>query len=208
MSFFYLYGKIIVVWEYIERWPGMLFLTLIDDRVKRSKLEELYIIYKRDMYVTAYVMLKDHQLSEDIVQVAIMKLNNHLDKIETIKCNKTRAYLVTIVKNLCRDYFRKPKETLSVPVEEHLKYKSAAELVEELVIRHEDTKEMLKLLTTINPNYSDIIRLRFYDELRVDEIAELLNISPNNASVRLKRALKALNKCIVERSPEDESTIS
>jgi len=84
----------------------MIFLLAIDDAVRRSKLEEIYSLYKRELYITAFSMVRNHEVAEDIVQSTIIRANDNLEKLTDIRSKKTRAYLITIVKNLCIDYFK------------------------------------------------------------------------------------------------------
>lgn len=74
------------------------FLMVIEDEKIRNKLEEIYLTYSRDMFLTAYSILKDEHEAEDIVQDAILRIINNLDKVVDIKCKKTRSYLVIIVR--------------------------------------------------------------------------------------------------------------
>lgn len=183
----------------------MLFLMAIADLDRRSKLEEIYRTYRRELYITAYAMVKKHEVAEDMVQSALLKVNDYLDKINEIKCQKTKAYMITIVKNLCRDYFKEDQVGGVVmkdvqPIEAHFDLQDGTNLIEEHVIRDEDAQEMALLLEEINPAYCEMIQLRYYDQLTIDEISQVLNITKNNVSVRLKRALMALEKVIYERS--------
>ena len=44
--------------------------------------------------------MRDYQLAEDAVQKAFMKVLDNLHKIEEPDCNKTRAFLVIITRNV------------------------------------------------------------------------------------------------------------
>ncbi len=66
--------------------------------------------------------------------------------------------------------------------------------LDEYVIKVEDSKEIANQLNELHKPYADIIMLKFYYELSISEIAEILNLPENNVSVRINRALKALKK--------------
>ncbi len=183
----------------------MIFLMAISEPERRSKLEKIYHLYKRDLYITAFSMLKSREESQDIVHNTILRVNEYLDKIEDIESHKTRSYLITITKNLCRDYFNedlvKGKHLKSsVPIDDLSSLIDINNFIETNVLRDERVGELAILINELNPAYADIIRLRFYDEYSISEIAHLLGINKNNVSVRLKRALMALKKLIDERS--------
>ncbi|MCH4888616.1 sigma-70 family RNA polymerase sigma factor [Acidaminobacter sp. JC074] len=179
----------------------MLFLTLIEDQAKRSKLEEIYLTYKRDLYITAYSILKRHELAEDMVQTTILKIHPFLDKISEIKCKKTRSYLVIIVRNLCIDYMRRSKKEhlTDSHIEEVITSDLLTSLIEDEIIGREKTTDLNDLVETLHPTYKEIIKLRYYDDLTIDEISQVLGISKNNVSVRIKRGLESLKKISNER---------
>ena len=74
------------------------------------------------------------------------------------------------------------------------------------VIKVEDSKEMANYLNELHKSYADIIMLKFYYELSIKEIAKILNITENNVSVRINRALKALKYILEERGVSLDKT--
>lgn len=169
------------------------FLLVIEDVALRSKLEEIYYCYNKDLYYTAYEILKDHHEAQDVVQDAIVRIANNLDKIIDIKCKKTRAYLVIIVRNLSYDVYNKKKRITSTPFDEinELEIRSKVDL-EDHVLRLEESKEMAIKLNEVNKTHADILALRYFFEYTVSEIAGVLDISEGNVYVRIHRAKEAL----------------
>ena len=55
--------------------------------------------YKTMMQSLAYSILKDHQLSEDAVQEALIRLSRNKEKIGNIDSKKTKSYIYTVTKN-------------------------------------------------------------------------------------------------------------
>ena len=84
---------------------------------KSVKLEQLYALHKNVMLYTAERILRDYQLAEDAVQKAFMKVLDNLHKIEEPDCNKTRAFLVIITRNVAITMYNRQKK-LAVPIEE------------------------------------------------------------------------------------------
>lgn len=186
---------------------------MIEDPIKRSLLEEIYITYKKDLYLTAYDMVKKPEVAEDIFHMAIIKASYHLEKISDVKCKRTRSYLVSIVKNLCRDYFKEDKVKgvymlHSIPVEDMRFLSDTKCLIEEGFLKKELMMEMSELIKGIHPSYSEVIKLRYYDEMSIKDIAEMLGITENNVSVRINRGINAMRKLYFERSEINERTIT
>lgn len=168
-----------------------------------NKLEEIYLEYYKDMFVTAYSILHNYHEAEDVVQDVILRIVNNLDKISDIKCKKTRSYLVIIVRNLSFNVYNKRKNITLLEHEEVNRLPNQEELlIEEHMIRLDLSNEISSFLRKLYQPYSDILTLRYYYELDISVIAELLDITENNVSVRLSRAKLAL-KNIIEKGCEN-----
>ena len=85
----------------------LLYLSLIDTEEDKIKFEDIFNSYKKTMYYIANSILKDEHYSHDAVQNSFLKIIKHIDKIEDVKCNKTKGFIVTIVRNSSIDIYRK-----------------------------------------------------------------------------------------------------
>jgi len=88
----------------------LFFLAVIKDSDERNKLEELYLKYSKDMFKVAYRILNDYYLAQDAVQQSFIKLIDNLNKINDINCNKTKAFVVIIIRNVSINLYRKRKK--------------------------------------------------------------------------------------------------
>ena len=86
-----------------------LYLSMLDTAEEKSKFEELYNLHRQDMYRVANGILNDTYEAEDAVHEAFLRVANHFSEISEIKHTETRAYLITIVKNISLDILRKKK---------------------------------------------------------------------------------------------------
>lgn len=185
----------------------IVYFTTIENEKIRNKLQEIYMTYYRDMYITAYSILKDHHAAEDVVQETILRLYNKLDKIPEVKCKKTRAYLVIITRNLSYDAYNKRKGVVLLEHEEVKGLPDTDEIfIEEQLLKTAFSSEMSKYIKRLHPSYADILTLRFYYELDIKEISEMLGVTENNVSVRIHRALKAVKK-IIEKGGDYGRTV-
>lgn len=69
---------------------------------------------------------------------------------------------------------------------------------EELLISEEEQAKINTIVESLDSNYQDIIRLRFYEERSIKEISEELGISISNTKVRIMRAKKILAELLKE----------
>jgi len=182
----------------------LLFLMCIENVEDRTKLEEIYVKYHRYMYFIAHDILRDPHSAQDAVQTAIMKVVKFLDRINDIDCNKTKHLIVTIIKSTSIDLYRqKKKETnLHSDLVDEITHFQASN-IEDLVIKTSEVHELMRKLIVINPDYANILTLKFYHDFNDKEIAQLLNISHENARVRLFRAKAALKKIIGSERSKD-----
>ena len=58
----------------------MLYMSMLDTQEEKSKFEEIYIQYRKLMFVCAKSILKDDALAEDAVHNAFIKIIRHLQK--------------------------------------------------------------------------------------------------------------------------------
>ena len=67
-------------------------------------------------------------------------------------------------------------------------------------IRNEVASELRRLLDELDPIDREVIAMRYFDEIPYEELALILSITPENARMRVCRALKRL-KPLLERVP-------
>ena len=176
----------------------ILFLTVIEDSVIRHCLEVLYLQYHKELWYVAKSILKDEHEAEDVVQTAFIRVAKYIDKNFDPNCNKSKALIVIIVRNLAKDVYNQRKRRSTIPIEE-VEYgleDQSVETPEIHVLRLDQSREVAKKLTAIKPDYSDILTLRYTYDYSDMEIAALLDIKEGNVRARLSRARKALHSII------------
>jgi RNA polymerase sigma factor (sigma-70 family) len=147
-------------------------------------------------------MLQDSGKAEDVVQETFIKLIRQIR--ENPAPENTRAWLYKVASNLCRDYWRsasyRSERTALPEVPERLdKRPSVAEIYE----RRETRKEIIQSLNQLTETQREIVILRFYQDLKLIEIAEVLNLPLGTVKSRLFHALKQLKKQLTEKESEE-----
>jgi len=173
----------------------MLFMgILMDNEPIRNKVEEIYKTYRKLLFYTAYNILKDYHEAEDAVHMAIIKICDYLDRIDDIGCNKTKAFLVIIVRNIAINIYNKKRRLSDIHMERLANCDGNNLNPEEYMLKIENADWIARKLALINPEYADILVLRYTYQLSMEEIAYLLNTSEGNVRVKLHRARKALHE--------------
>lgn len=143
----------------------------------------------------------DKAYAEDITQETFVRFFTNLSKYRYK--GKTKNYLYTIAGNLCKDYFKKIKETPVKESELSSKIESATHPMEDVL--NKLTVECA--LKQLPDELREIVILHYFQELKLTEIADILQISLSLVKYRLKQAKKQLEKLLrKEANYESERT--
>lgn len=143
------------------------------------------------LYRYCYMHTHHRQTAEDITQETFLRFfesPSYKDK------GKKLAYLYTIAKNLCIDFYRKKKEQ-PVPEEElfsndvEIHQNSAGNNQEDIIVQTHILKEAVEIL---DAESQEIIFLRYVNELTVVDIGKILGISRFAVHRRIKLCLSQL----------------
>lgn len=179
-------------------------VALVNSVEERDKLGEIYIKYKKLMYSIAYDILNDIHEAEDVVQYTIIKMAHYIEKIDDVNSNKTKHLILTIVKNIAIDIYRKRKRNLVIDIDELSDTLESNEVpLDDLVIRLGEAKELSEKLAKLKNEYADILTLRYYHQFDNEEIADIINITNENVRIRIYRAKNCLKKLMTNESQYD-----
>ncbi|MDD5950979.1 MAG: sigma-70 family RNA polymerase sigma factor [Bacteroidales bacterium] len=143
------------------------------------------------LYRIAYRFLEDDAEAKDAVQDLLIKLWNqrgHLDVISNLQ-----AYSFTLIKNLCIDRIRKRSKQVNGYMPEKID-----EPPENSVYSRETLRRTLMLMEQLPPKQKEILRLRVFENLEYEEIANRMGLSQINARVQLSIARKTLKQKLQE----------
>ncbi|MGO5053344.1 RNA polymerase sigma factor [Lachnospiraceae bacterium LCP25S3_G4] len=132
----------------------------------------------------------DKEYAEDLTQETFVRFFKNLSNYRYK--GKTKNYLYTIAGNLCKDYFKKIKEIPLDETELCRKIESEEYLIE--AVLNKITIE--QALEKLSDELEEIIILYFFQELKLTEIADILQISLPLVKYRLKQAKIQLEKLL------------
>ena len=164
-----------------------------DDLARR--MEELYRQYRSPMFRVALAVLRDEGLAEDAGQQAFLRIFQNFEKIQWDDCNKTRSFIVILVRNAAIDLYRRRKKERVISFEELERPLPELEPpVEERVISTLEGEAAARLLGELDEKYRNLLILRYYHGYRNKEIAELLGMSQAQVALGLHRGKERLRK--------------
>ena len=92
-----------------------LYLAVLDDQSNEEQFIDVYNTYKRLVYHTAYKIMGDSYLAEDVLQEVFLYVAKNFSKIHRENCHELAAYLVSCSRSRAYDMLRKQREE---PLEE------------------------------------------------------------------------------------------
>lgn len=164
-----------------------------DDLARR--MEELYRQYRSPMFRVALAVLRDEGLAEDAVQQAFLKIFRNFSKIDWADCNKTRSFIVILVRNTAIDLYRRRKRENVISFEElERPLPDWEEPVDERVISSLEGETAARLLAGLDEKHRNLLILRYYHGYRNKEIAELLGMTQAQVALGLHRGKERLRR--------------
>lgn len=148
-----------------------------------KQLEEYVVGNKEKLYRVAYSYVKNADDALDIVQESIFKALVSLNTLKNPEYMKTWFYRILI--NCSLDFIRKQKKI--IPLDDEVLYS----YINEFNDTYTDI-DLHRALDELPEDYRSIIILRFFEDLKLEEIAEILNINTNTVKTRLYKSLDKL----------------
>jgi RNA polymerase sigma-70 factor (family 1) len=153
--------------------------------------DSLYKRYGRRLHRFAFQILKSSEDAENILQDVFLNLWEHRNRIE--KSESVRYYIFTLAYNASITVIR--KKVREKKFLEYIKQQQLEENPVNLDLEFRDIKEKLDEIINHLPGRQREVYLKSrVDELKQQEIAELMNISVNTVENHMARALRTLRK--------------
>ncbi|WP_301108558.1 RNA polymerase sigma factor [Sporosarcina sp.] len=148
------------------------------------KIIEKFIIENREShYRLAYSYVRNKEMALDIVQESIFKALKSIDSLKENTYLKTWFYRIVI--NTSIDYIRK-NQRVSAMDDDHL-LEHLPQIEDEFT-----DMDLQDAIEQLPPKYKTLIILRFFEDLKMDEIATVTGQNVNTVKTRLYSALKVL----------------
>jgi RNA polymerase sigma-70 factor (ECF subfamily) len=147
--------------------------------MKKDQLIEIMNTYGDYLKKSAFYVLKDLDLAEDMVQETFISfyMKGHFKEKSSLK-----TYLYSILMNHIKMYLRKNK----LKVVSDIYYTSN----HEVVFEHESIKvmDLTNAISGLNDYYRMVIVLFYFDDLAIHDISKVLNKSKSSVKMALKRS--------------------
>lgn len=147
----------------------------------------IFNLYKNDIYRLAYSYTKNISDSDDITQNTFIKLYNHIGILNNQEQDIKNGLLKLLLMNVKLFYYHLGKKIIAFTEKE-----------ENTLSTTLTDNYLLEAILQLPKKYRTIIFLYYYEDYKIKEISEILNISVTNIQTILSRARKKLKEILKE----------
>lgn len=157
---------------------------------KKSFEKQLSLVYE-DLYKFIYSILKNPHLTEDILQETLVKAYEQFDTIKDIE--KFKSWIFTIAKNESLAWIKKYSREVPIETAPLKLLESFSEDIPERLLMEQELKQQIKeCIEMLKPIEQEIMYLRYYNDLTLNEIALALNLNENTVKTKHARAKRKI----------------
>ncbi|MEG0546861.1 MAG: sigma-70 family RNA polymerase sigma factor [Oscillospiraceae bacterium] len=156
--------------------------------MRNTENYNLFVIFIKEnqekFYRLAYSYVRNRETALDLVQDAIISALTNLNKLKNPEYIKTWFYRILV--NTCLMYLRKNKSTPDLKI-----------LSDDIPVSYDFRKGIenecvLMAINKLSPDLKTVVFLRFYEDMKFDEISEVTKINVNTVKSRIYKALDLL----------------
>jgi RNA polymerase sigma-70 factor, ECF subfamily len=162
--------------------------------------------YQNRLYRYLLRWVREPAAAEDLFQQTWMRVIQHIRRFDAKR--NFDAWLFAVARNIVIDYLRRRRPgSLEEPVDDDLTLSgllaTGAPGPLDQVLRSEIIELVRRALESQPPVYREILSLRFVEEMKLEEIAEVLSVPLGTVKTRLARALERLRRSFLHIQQEE-----
>lgn len=160
--------------------------------------------YKSDVYSYIFSYIRNRDLTEDFFQDTILKAIQTIQQEKYEESGKFLPWLKRIAHNLIVDYFWTKKKMNVVSsnagefdlIDYHIR---SEKCIEDIMFNEQVLLDAMKLVDFLPIPQRSVVKMRFFEGLNFNEIAEKDNVSVNTALGRMRYALLNMRRIVAEK---------
>ncbi len=146
--------------------------------------EQIYMQYKDKVFAYIRNHVNSPEDAEDLCSDVFVKIYDKLDTYDESKA-RISTWIYSVTSNTVIDFYRTNHIHSEIPED----LSDTRSTIEEEYLNNESLGELAKALTSLPEEQRDIIVLRYYKGLTLQEIAEKMNLSYGVTKLRHREAL-------------------
>ena len=168
----------------------ILAITQPDDR---AFMEQLYIEHGPLMYAQALKVLRSRTLAEDCVSDSLVALIKKIDTLRPMACSVLKAYVVITVRNTAINQLRKQQRRPVADVPLEIIPEPEERSVERQFLTQAQLEWLKEAIRRLPPKESQALMMRYFQQLEMAEIAQLMGTGESSVRSLLSRGRKRLS---------------
>ncbi len=170
---------------------------------EKKAMEMLVVNYQKGIFNYFYRNVKNREIAADLTQDIFLKVFSKLS-FYNFKY-KFSTWIYSMSHNHLIDYYRKKKNlsftSFSSSGDGNVEFKDKdGNTGEEVLNNTEQKEEIWNAVEKLPPEYKELIVMRYINELKYNEISEILNIPMGTLKNKIFRAKKKLFKILGEEN--------
>ncbi|MER2005914.1 MAG: RNA polymerase sigma factor [Psychrobacillus sp.] len=172
------------------------------EKKSHSKIFKLY--YKR-VYRRAFIILKNHDSAQDVLQETFIKSFKKINSIQNIE--KIGAWLEAITTKTAIDYIRKTNKMNEIIKKKNIENRiilddiKSFSVVEKVMEEKFIERYLHEEINKLKPKDKEVLILHYFNDMKYVEIACALDINLSSVKVQIHRAKIRLKESL-ENQPE------
>lgn len=150
--------------------------------------------YQSKVYNYILYLVRDEEIANDLFQDTFLKVIMRVQEQSYTGTGKFQAWITRIAHNLVMDYFRE-KEQINTISNDEVDYdllnnvRLAEHTAEDKMLINQSLKDARAIMELLPASQSEVVKMRFYNNMSFKEIADKLDISINTALGRMRYAV-------------------
>jgi RNA polymerase sigma-70 factor, ECF subfamily len=178
--------------------------------LKRGDLDALSALvtrYQNRLYRFLLRLVRQPAEAEDLFQQTWLRVAERIRQYDARR--SFEAWLFTLARNLAIDHLRRVRpKSLDEPIPGDARGETAADKLEsrerpvmEGILERERAGRLARALETLPIVYREVLTLRFEEEMKLEEIAEVVGTPLSTVKSRLRRSLEQIRDRLEEQYP-------
>ncbi len=181
-------------------------------RLRRGDLDALATLvqrYQHRLYRYLLRLVRQPAEAEDLFQQTWLRVASQIRRFDPRR--NFDAWLFTLARNLAIDHLRRirPESLDEWDAREFAvtppALRDAALPAIDVMIARERSESVAAAIQKLPPIYTEVLSLRFEEEMKLEEIAEVLDAPLSTIKSRLRRGLEGVREILEARYPHAES---
>ena len=162
---------------------------------KENIIDDLMNLYSKKVYLLAYSYVKDQGLAEDISQEVFLKCYKSLNQFRGE--SQISSWIYRITANTAKDYLRSKSFNILKYPKSFFEGLTKRDTPEDEVLKKDQKEVVLQTVLSLSTKYREIIILHYFQDEKLETIAEILNLNINTVKTRLSRGRLILKEKLI-----------